>query len=491
MKNLLSSSSMRRFALVVLAGAQAVESLQLSVACAVPRRIGRVLPARGLRTPLMSLPSDEDLFAALRKRTEGGDDAPPPLGPDDVGADQMGPSEVVEYCMKSLKADPDGGCRALMSFAVKFDDGEPVDRLGQCARPRPRACAPSPGRGALSASRARARAPQGAARPLRRTRRAQRFLQPRGALRDTRAARGVEVHGRARLLGHVAEGGAEAARAPRRRELGGLLHQPHPRRRRRARRRARHAAQALADHVHLQAGWRVSRADPVDLQAGWRVSRATATRQLACVSWTRDGGASEIHRGAMLELAPRRAEDSCAQSAGRLPYCTLPANLMRCVELAWRSRCGSNSDAMGGAGECCRRRALWGHDSYCTVRQAQRHRHARGHRQPSRHSFQAGLSASAVGCAACAVVTVRQRDVNSMLRCSKSGRRSGHMPQIRDLPDVASRNNKYRFLEEYSCFYSTQCRYRCNGNGIYALFYISRITAPSRPRPGPGLRLGT
>jgi len=85
---------------------------------------------------MSSLPSDADLFAALRKRTQKADeDGPPaPLGPDEVGADAMGPQEVVTYIMRSLKVDQGEdkvGLKALMSFAVKYDDGRAEDTLGQ------------------------------------------------------------------------------------------------------------------------------------------------------------------------------------------------------------------------------------------------------------------------------------------------------------------------------------------------------------------------
>jgi len=86
----------------------------------------------------MTLPSDADLFASLRKRTESSpDDAsqlPPPLGPDEVGAESMGPADVVSYCMRAMKADQGNefpGLKVLMSFAVRFEDGKPEDTLGQ------------------------------------------------------------------------------------------------------------------------------------------------------------------------------------------------------------------------------------------------------------------------------------------------------------------------------------------------------------------------
>jgi hypothetical protein len=60
----------------------------------------------------VSMSSDEALWASLKARIAVSEDesaAPPPLGIDDVGADCMGPSDVVEYVMRSMKADADAG----------------------------------------------------------------------------------------------------------------------------------------------------------------------------------------------------------------------------------------------------------------------------------------------------------------------------------------------------------------------------------------------
>ena len=82
--------------------------------------------------------SDEDLFASLRARmdkSEGQAGAPPPLGPDEVGADMMGPNDVVDYLMRSLVHNedpaPDNGFKTLMGFSVAHDDGLKEDTLGQ------------------------------------------------------------------------------------------------------------------------------------------------------------------------------------------------------------------------------------------------------------------------------------------------------------------------------------------------------------------------
>ena len=87
-----------------------------------------------------SLPSDADLFASLRARVElsnkttaSSGTAPRPLGPDEVGADAMGPQDVITYIMQSLQ-QPSGGGKTLLSFAVKVsrDTGsKAVDHVGQ------------------------------------------------------------------------------------------------------------------------------------------------------------------------------------------------------------------------------------------------------------------------------------------------------------------------------------------------------------------------
>jgi len=112
-------------------------AVALGGACAyvVPHR-----PALSSRraSATMVLPSDDELFAALRARMEQGDSKngmPPPKGPDEVGADAMGPSDVVEHCMRSLLAQAnDGcstdGCRAMLSFAIKVSD-KVEDFVGQ------------------------------------------------------------------------------------------------------------------------------------------------------------------------------------------------------------------------------------------------------------------------------------------------------------------------------------------------------------------------
>jgi len=85
--------------------------------------------------------SDEDLFASLRTRVSQAEGsasvqgAPPPVGPDEVMADSMGPADVVEYCMRSLLASQGDamseGARVLMSFAIKVTEGKAEDFVGQ------------------------------------------------------------------------------------------------------------------------------------------------------------------------------------------------------------------------------------------------------------------------------------------------------------------------------------------------------------------------
>ena len=82
----------------------------------------------------LSMSSDEALWASLKARiavTEESAGAPPPLGIEDIGADCMGPADVVEYVMHSMKADADAGAASLLSFAVKYDGDKTEDHLGQ------------------------------------------------------------------------------------------------------------------------------------------------------------------------------------------------------------------------------------------------------------------------------------------------------------------------------------------------------------------------
>jgi len=84
----------------------------------------------------VNMASDDDLMASLRARMnkEGGG-APAPLGPDEVGADQMAAQDVVDYVMRSLAAgdepEPNNGLRVLMGFSIAHEDGLQEDTLGQ------------------------------------------------------------------------------------------------------------------------------------------------------------------------------------------------------------------------------------------------------------------------------------------------------------------------------------------------------------------------
>ena len=99
------------------------------------------LPAsRMIRAPTTRMVSDDDLMASLRARLstqESGEKggAPVPLGPDEVGADSMGPMDVVDYIMRALvandKPSTNNGLRTLLGFSVAHDDGQQEDKLGQ------------------------------------------------------------------------------------------------------------------------------------------------------------------------------------------------------------------------------------------------------------------------------------------------------------------------------------------------------------------------
>lgn len=105
-----------------------------------PPHLAKTRPSASRRAAAVHMLDDADLYAALRKRTEASEAGSPslaPLGPDEVGADQMGPQDVVSYCMRSIAAESEDGCPAteegcktMLSFAVSYDD-KPEDTLGQ------------------------------------------------------------------------------------------------------------------------------------------------------------------------------------------------------------------------------------------------------------------------------------------------------------------------------------------------------------------------
>ena len=99
--------------------------------------VGAIPLLRGTAPALVhvAMTSDDALWASLKARIAVGEDAsaaPPPLGIDDVGADCMGPADVVDHVMRSMKVDADVGATSLMSFAVKYaSDGKTEDHVGQ------------------------------------------------------------------------------------------------------------------------------------------------------------------------------------------------------------------------------------------------------------------------------------------------------------------------------------------------------------------------
>ena len=99
----------------------------LSATCANYRLELTVRPARAMHA--------QDLFASLRARVEGTEDKsgmPPPKGPDEVGADCMGPSDVVDYLMRAMAVGGEEGFKVLLSFALSCRDaGKAEDFVGQ------------------------------------------------------------------------------------------------------------------------------------------------------------------------------------------------------------------------------------------------------------------------------------------------------------------------------------------------------------------------
>ena len=62
--------------------------------------VPRTCMARGVRSRPIRCLDDADLMASLRARMETKEAAP--KGVDEVGADQMGPTDVVEYVMNAV-----------------------------------------------------------------------------------------------------------------------------------------------------------------------------------------------------------------------------------------------------------------------------------------------------------------------------------------------------------------------------------------------------
>ena len=119
---------MRALLLLVL-GATAVNAFR----CHVHRARAKAMRACAIRAQ-----ESDDLMASLRARLNAQQSGVTgPLGPDDVGADQMGPADVIEYCMTALKAsaaadavDDLNGWRVLLSFSLALE-GKVEDALGQ------------------------------------------------------------------------------------------------------------------------------------------------------------------------------------------------------------------------------------------------------------------------------------------------------------------------------------------------------------------------
>jgi hypothetical protein len=108
----------------------------MAARCAALRTGVHVVKHVRPRAAAARMAADDDLMASLRARmNKEGSGAPAPLGPDEVGADQMGPADVVDYIMRSLAAgnepEADNGLRVLMGFSVAYDDGQQEDTLGQ------------------------------------------------------------------------------------------------------------------------------------------------------------------------------------------------------------------------------------------------------------------------------------------------------------------------------------------------------------------------
>lgn len=89
-----------------------------------------VRPLRPRAFARLATPSDEDLFASLRARIEApaGDKTLRPLGPDEVSAESLGPSDLIKYVMDALVQQR---FEVLLGFAAAVEGGQSVDFLGQ------------------------------------------------------------------------------------------------------------------------------------------------------------------------------------------------------------------------------------------------------------------------------------------------------------------------------------------------------------------------
>lgn len=100
-----------------------VAGLQLAVGC--PRTV--CASVRRLGAVAMSEAADSDLWASLRARMETTE--APPLGVDEVGADCMGPQDVVAYIMKSMSA---GDLNAILGMPLTVALAAGVRLSGEC-----------------------------------------------------------------------------------------------------------------------------------------------------------------------------------------------------------------------------------------------------------------------------------------------------------------------------------------------------------------------
>uniref|UniRef100_A0A6U5MUD6 Uncharacterized protein n=1 Tax=Calcidiscus leptoporus TaxID=127549 RepID=A0A6U5MUD6_9EUKA len=114
----------------------AVAVVHACVAALQPGSAMQALTPRGLTAPRRCVASmqmgDDALMASLRARlsSERQDAAElPVLGIEDLGADSMGPRDVVQHMMRAFVLDASKGCEVCMGFSPK--GGAQEDSLGQ------------------------------------------------------------------------------------------------------------------------------------------------------------------------------------------------------------------------------------------------------------------------------------------------------------------------------------------------------------------------
>ena len=99
---------------------QVASALRFGVRPAVCPALARV------RAPAPRCLDDDDLMASLRARMSTSEAAP--LGIEDVGADAMGPKDVIDYIMDAMVK---GDLKTILGFCIKHPDGALEDMLGQ------------------------------------------------------------------------------------------------------------------------------------------------------------------------------------------------------------------------------------------------------------------------------------------------------------------------------------------------------------------------